>query len=541
MTSTEPLAALDARPIPITEITPSPFNTRKIFDPVKLWELAASIQANGIIEPLIVRPRDPKAHGLYPEPFELVAGERRFRAAKLAGLVEVPCIVRELTDEQVLDQQLIENIQREDLHPLEEARGYEQRKDAGATNDDLVRITGKDRTTVARRLQLLQLIEEAQQIFLRGGMIPKQALMISRLPQSEQSKALLYVMTGRWDLAAKAREGELLKLKPDLKASESPSQLAHFIDSVIMRPLAKAPWSKKDANLVPEAGSCNACTKRTGSNALLFDEAGAKNDRCLDGACYEAKLEAHLIQLETKATAKGEVVKRIESSGFYTEWKEVQGDRCESEIKGVMADGNRRGEIRRVCMDKSCKIHWGSRSSSSSRSSGQKDREEKLKQERQYRAQLWTAVAREIKQPGLEDIRAAALSMWERAWHDLKKSYMDARGIEAPKTTSGRDYDKPVAKLIGAMKQSKELLVWMVTFALWRDCYVQNYEKKDTKDELHAAADRYGVKAAEIRREVVAEFTAKREKKQEAAKKKATKGKKKAKGKAVQTSLLEGV
>jgi ParB/RepB/Spo0J family partition protein len=177
--------------IALSDISPSPYNTRRIFDPVKLQELADSIRARGVVEPLIVRTFEGSP------PYELVAGERRYRAAQMAGLTAVPCIVREVGQIELLDLQLIENVQREDLHPLEEARGYQQRKDAGASIDELAKITGKNRTHVSRRLQLLNLISEAQDVFLRSGMLPKHALMIARLPESEQPKAFLYLMTGR--------------------------------------------------------------------------------------------------------------------------------------------------------------------------------------------------------------------------------------------------------------------------------------------------------------------------------------------------------
>jgi len=527
----------EARPIAIGEIVPSPYNTRVIFNQARLEEMAQSMKLNGIVEPLIVR-RNPKAAGNGATgpvavdgiaPFELIAGERRLRAAKLAGLAEVPAIVRELSELEVLDLQLIENVQREDLHPLEEARGFEQRKNAGATIQDIVKITGKDRTHVSRRLQLLNLNEEAQQIFLAGGMIPKQAQQIARLPQSEQPKALCYLMTENWDLAAKVQEGERLKLKEGSRALVPPSELGRFIASVIMRPLAAAPWSKKDAQLVPEAGACNTCTKRTGHNPLLFDESASKDDRCLDGACYEAKFAAHLVQIQTKAAAKGETLPIIDGNGSYSEWREVHGDACGKEVKALVASGHDRGKIKRVCMDKSCTVHWAARGRYSRAQQGQ---DEKLKIERQYRATLWKAVSKAVKQPALEDFRSIAQYMWSRAWHDIRKAYMDALGIEAPKRSGsgpgGHDYEKPVARLIAAMKTTRELQVWMYSFTLFRDAYITDTYRLSTKDDLHQAAERYSVDAKEIRREIDAEFAQRRAKRAEAAKARAEKAKKKA-------------
>lgn len=145
--------------MPLANIHPNPRQPRKDFDQEALNELAASIREQGIIQPLLVRPVGGDAGG-----YEIVAGERRWRASQLAGLSELPVVVRELSEQQALALALIENLQREDLNPLEEAWGMQRlREEFGLSQDELARQLGKSRSAVANCLRLLNLSENAQQ------------------------------------------------------------------------------------------------------------------------------------------------------------------------------------------------------------------------------------------------------------------------------------------------------------------------------------------------------------------------------------------
>lgn len=139
------------------QIRESRFQPRATITEASLEELKASMKRQGLIEPILVRP---VAHGTY----ELVAGERRWRAAKALGLAEIPAIIKTLSDQEALEYSLIENIQRENLNPLEEAQGYARLLDAfGYTQEEIAAAVGKDRVTVANLLRLLKLPEEIQQ------------------------------------------------------------------------------------------------------------------------------------------------------------------------------------------------------------------------------------------------------------------------------------------------------------------------------------------------------------------------------------------
>lgn len=136
--------------LPISEIAPNPLQPRMVFDATRLQELANSIEANGVIQPILVRQHAGK--------YELIAGERRLRAAKLAGLNEIPAIVQDFADDKLLEVALIENIQREDLNPIETAQALDRlSREMSLSHEDIANRTGKDRSTITNLIRLLRL------------------------------------------------------------------------------------------------------------------------------------------------------------------------------------------------------------------------------------------------------------------------------------------------------------------------------------------------------------------------------------------------
>lgn len=150
------------RVVPVERISPNPDQPRRQFTPDALQELANSIAEKGVIQPLIVRPKG-------EDHYEIVAGERRWRASQMAQLHEVPVIVREFTDTEVLEVAIIENIQRADLNPVEEAMGFRQLMDRfGHTQEKLAKALGKSRSHIANLLRLLTLPDEVREMLQRG-------------------------------------------------------------------------------------------------------------------------------------------------------------------------------------------------------------------------------------------------------------------------------------------------------------------------------------------------------------------------------------
>ncbi|MHC1753047.1 ParB/RepB/Spo0J family partition protein [Humidesulfovibrio sp.] len=154
----ESVNTAEVKHLPISSITPNPHQPRKEFDPEALEDLCNSIKSQGVLQPVLVRPLTGGA-----TPYELVAGERRMRASKMAGLTEIPALVRVLNDMETLAIALIENLQRSDLNAIEEARGFQQLlKDFGLSQEELARQVGKSRSALANSLRLLNLPVEIQ-------------------------------------------------------------------------------------------------------------------------------------------------------------------------------------------------------------------------------------------------------------------------------------------------------------------------------------------------------------------------------------------
>jgi ParB family chromosome partitioning protein len=172
---TEPVTEPAAQTVPINSIDPNPTQPRRVFPAERLAELAQSIRSNGIIQPLVVR--------LVGGRYQLVAGERRWRAAKLAGVEQVPVTVREIPDDRLLEVSLIENIQREDLNPIDTALAFSTLSTEFAlTPEQIGQRTGKDRTTVINFLRLLQLSEDLQQLVAERRLSAGHARCLLTLP-----------------------------------------------------------------------------------------------------------------------------------------------------------------------------------------------------------------------------------------------------------------------------------------------------------------------------------------------------------------------
>jgi ParB family transcriptional regulator, chromosome partitioning protein len=163
--------------LPLDSIHANPMQPRTVFQADRLEELAASIRANGIIQPIVVRQHE----GAY----QIVAGERRWRAAKLAGITDVPVVVQDVTEPRMLELALIENIQREDLNPIETAHAYDRlSRELGLSHEEIGRRTGKDRTSITNTVRLLKLPKEVQLLVAEHRISMGHARAILGLPDA---------------------------------------------------------------------------------------------------------------------------------------------------------------------------------------------------------------------------------------------------------------------------------------------------------------------------------------------------------------------
>lgn len=252
----------------VDEIQPSPFNPRKHFAEGAIAELANSIRQVGVQQPVIVR--------VVAGEFELVFGHRRLKAAKLAGLTEIPAIEREYSDDQVLEVQIVENSQREDVHPLDEADGFKALIDRGYTIARIADRIGRTPAFVAARLQLVQLCKKGREIYDAGNMSLGAAIAIARVPAKLQIEVIDH-------------------LQPEWRRKEGHVINAIFAQATIrdhfMLILVDAPFDGADPELVKKAGACTACPKRSGNQPELFADLQG-DDLCTDPSCLKSKCDA---------------------------------------------------------------------------------------------------------------------------------------------------------------------------------------------------------------------------------------------------------
>jgi len=280
------------------ELEPSPTNPRKHFAADKLSELADSIRSSGIHQPILARPlpgnrladtqHQPGTttrRAVLPT-HEIVAGERRWRAATIAGLASVPVIIKHMTDDQVLEAQIVENLQRQDLSELEEAEGYRTLIDhTELTAHDIAKKVGKSRSYIMQRLKLLDLGIEGRTALAAHDIDASVALLLARIPDPKRQIEAL---------------GKVKRPAPDKRPMSHADAKALILRTYTLRlPDAVFDTAKtyhiKLAGGHPEGhaqGPCQACPNRTGANPDLFaDISGA--DMCTDPACYNAKTAAH--------------------------------------------------------------------------------------------------------------------------------------------------------------------------------------------------------------------------------------------------------
>lgn len=258
------------------DIRPS-YTNRKRFNQTALEQLAANIKEVGIVQPILIRPVTPTADA--PQHFEIVAGERRWRAGNIAELQCGPTMIRKLTDLQAREIQLLENLQREDPHPMEEAEGFQELMlNAGYTADRLVEKLKKSRSHIYGRLKLCALTTEVREKFLDDAITPSTALLIARIPvPALQIKAL-----GEISAPIYQGTGEPMPYRAALR----------HVQQNYMVDLTRALFKLTDATLLPLAGACTKCPKKSGNQPEVFSDTKSA-DVCTDPTCYAEKRLAH--------------------------------------------------------------------------------------------------------------------------------------------------------------------------------------------------------------------------------------------------------
>jgi ParB family chromosome partitioning protein len=448
--------------VPIERLRESPTNPRRHVDKAAFDELVKSVTTHGVLVPLLVRPLADAELS-----FEIVAGSRRYKAAKKAGIAEIPIRARPLTDVEVLEIQVIENIQRADVHPLDEGEGYRvlmQR--AGYEVPAIAEKVGKSVSYVYQRLKLTELTPAAKKAFLADAITAGHAILLARLQPKDQAEALkeCALDDDAWDGPASVRD------------------LARWIDHQIHLDLNSAPFPKADAQLVPAAGPCTTCPKRTGFAPELFPDI-KKKDTCTDRVCFHGKVEAFLAQQRTALAAKGgEVAEVSQEYGRRTKgdvipagaWIEAKGKACEATKTGLIVNGRERGKVLKVCTDPGCKKHREvihDYATSPRTIAAQKAQRDKARVEEQARQWMLDAILAKVP-ASLQraELHVVAQAMYGRLWHEHQRVICKRRGWEIKKLGKwgGRDMEGTARPNLAVMPPA-ELGRFLMEVALVRE------------------------------------------------------------------------
>lgn len=511
--------------IDLPMIHPSPTNPRKTFPAEEMAEMIDSVRRHGVIQPILVRPwPETYAHVAERAPvYELVAGERRYRAAKGAELETIPVMVRNLTDHEVLEIQIIENLQRKGLHPIEEAESYELMiKEHGYSADQLAEKIGKSRAYIYGRMKLTALCMRARLAFRDGKLTASTALLIARIPgEALQVKALDDITTG-W-------EGIL-----------SYRAAAELIQDEYCLYLNEASFPQENLLLVSSAGACSTCPKRSGTNPELFADI-ERADVCTDPECYQKKSKAWLAyqcaqaEQEGKTVIHGEAAKKINIAISHDQY--IPLDRRNYELAGaptyreaianteveiVLIEDQRSGKLVEAVERKALASTLVAAGIKPERDYRQEEREleRRVRAENEYRRRLFDAWHTEMKaqlatdeKPDfeLEELRLVAATLWRSLYSEGQEVVM---GYWAKPSQEKEAWSKRSAMVLETADRIKtmdrrELILLLVDCALASDGRASSNSINHAPANLIERASACGIDAERIRNDIDAEKAAK--------------------------------
>ncbi len=510
--------ALAIRNLALKSIEPSATSVqerrRTHYDAAALKDLAENIKAVHVIEPIIVRPK----RGEQSETFEIVAGERRWRASREAGLDTIPAIVRTLDDSQVLEIQLVENLHREGLHELEEAEGYEILMQQHHYDiEQLSAKIGRGRAYVYARLKLLALDKKSREAFYAGKLTAATALLLARIPVPALQQDALKAITATWN-------GQPLPFKEAQR---------HIQDRYMTR-LKDAPFDAKAADLVPGAGPCSTCPKLTGNQPELFGD--IKNaDVCTDPVCYAGKRAAWGERLQAQAKAEGRTVltgkeaKRIAPHGVNSNlqggyvsldqqcyedekgrtYRQLLGKEFKSETLIADPESGRVVDVIKLSEHGDALKAKGLRAERPTRGNDtERVRQQAARAETLFRERVFTAVR--AKTPGsitAADLRLVAQALWQMAGHDSRVRLAKLWDW-AGKSNVSEEVHRCDAKIVKLTEE--ELRRFALDCALISEIRANPYDTRKPL-KLLETAKRLRVNTEELRKTLKAEQAAKKQ------------------------------
>jgi ParB family chromosome partitioning protein len=458
--------------------------------------------------------------------YELVAGARRYRASKLAKRETIPASVRELTDAQALELQVIENVQRVDVHPLDEAQGYAaliQLQPNTYTVETIATRVGRSPAYVSGRLRLIQLIPEAKQAFYEEKLTVAHAFEVARLQPNDQRRALQECFPHHRNAGAVLKDKQA---EPVVTVRE----LRGWIAREIHLDLTNAPFDPQDEKLLPAAGACSRCPKQTGSNPLLFPEIPRRASICTDRECYRAKVEA-LVQIQVKPLAeKGEKPLRVSQApawqtnghakdvlfeGQYRKAK-AKGE-CPNTKAAVFIDGKGAGSIFYLCQAEKCDVHNRvTRYQPTPQEQAQRKKEALAERvEKLSRVRILEAIRKKLPDVlSRPDLEMVALDYFRRLGHDNHRRLSKFYSWEEKKSKASWggetvDYEKIAVAAVQAMKAA-DLNRFLVVCALVSDLCCPGYNPRQSLEKnsnLARTGVRYKVDSAKLANAVRVELS----------------------------------
>lgn len=296
--------------VALDQIQECPTNPRRTFNQASLEELAETIKLVGVMQEILLRPMwagDVMTH------YEIVFGHRRFRASKLAGVPTIPAMIRELTDAQSARLQAIENLQREDLDPIEEAQGYADLiKTPGLNALDIGTEIGKSRTFVYNQIKLLKLCEIGKRLVRCGVLKTELAIEVARLTTEDLQLEALKWICNHSDISDQVSE-TWAETPPEHYRIMSYREGRNMIEQRFRRHLKDAIFGRSIMFLVADRPDCNSCEDRAGNIAEL-KATGDRADICTNPGCFELKTQAHIAQIaEDARQLPGKVIDATEA------------------------------------------------------------------------------------------------------------------------------------------------------------------------------------------------------------------------------------
>lgn len=440
----------------ISETISSSTNVKGRTEGAGFKDLVESVRVQGVLVPVLARKVGSK--------FEVIAGNRRLAAAKEVGLDSIPAKIVTMTDDEAREAQIIENLQREDVNPLDEGLAYRDLHESGRTIEDIAARVGKSDKYVRSRLFITNLSEKSQKAYRVGTLLDSHAQLIARLTKNGQDLALKHI-------ADETKWGGQISVR----------ELKDWIVEEFDQPLKNQPWIK-DEKMREVVGSCTMCPPNT---VTLFGE--RREGECSDLKCWKIKMDRFIAHKISSAASSGQTMLRV-SKQYGTDDKTVLGldnykvvsknkkDLCDYAQPAIVVEGEDIGQVLNVCASADCKIHRKDITpyvtTPQEKERRKKERAaEKAKKEREEKS--LAAAMEVVKYPVSENLLTILLELsLHNSHHDVNMRTLKRYGLEPKRTVSSwgthKDYSTPLKTFAANANNDQKLKLMTELMLGWQ-------------------------------------------------------------------------